>query len=76
MSYRDLCIRTTWRKFSLYSHLDGPNKQDIVRGSTSYLRLRPEQAMQDAAAQMAMLQFISFDKFYILKRPIILNKEY
>ncbi|CAL7933086.1 unnamed protein product [Xylocopa violacea] len=43
----------------LYSHLDEPEKQDIVRG-TSYLRLRPDRvAMQDATAQMAMLQFIS-----------------
>lgn len=43
----------------LYSHLDQPNKQDIVRGE-SYLRLRPDRvAMQDATAQMAMLQFIS-----------------
>ncbi|XP_018402227.1 PREDICTED: aconitate hydratase, mitochondrial-like [Cyphomyrmex costatus] len=43
----------------LYSHLDDPDKQDIVRG-TSYLRLRPDRvAMQDATAQMAMLQFIS-----------------
>ena len=33
--------------------------QDIVRGE-SYLRLRPDRvAMQDATAQMAMLQFIS-----------------
>ncbi|XP_017772259.1 PREDICTED: probable aconitate hydratase, mitochondrial [Nicrophorus vespilloides] len=43
----------------LYSHLDDPNNQDIERG-TSYLRLRPDRvAMQDATAQMAMLQFIS-----------------
>ncbi|KAM0728053.1 Aconitate hydratase, mitochondrial [Formica fusca] len=43
----------------LYSHFDEPDKQDIVRG-TSYLRLRPDRvAMQDATAQMAMLQFIS-----------------
>jgi len=43
----------------LYSHLDEPDKQDIVRGE-SYLRLRPDRvAMQDATAQMAMLQFIS-----------------
>lgn len=43
----------------LYSHLDDPQNQDIVRG-TSYLRLRPDRvAMQDATAQMAMLQFIS-----------------
>lgn len=43
----------------LYGHLDDPQNQDIVRGE-SYLRLRPDRvAMQDATAQMAMLQFIS-----------------
>ncbi|MFH4975491.1 hypothetical protein AB6A40_002200 [Gnathostoma spinigerum] len=43
----------------LYGHLDDPTSQDIRRG-TSYLRLRPDRvAMQDATAQMAMLQFIS-----------------
>lgn len=43
----------------LYSHLDDPKGQEIIRG-TSYLRLRPDRvAMQDATAQMAMLQFIS-----------------
>lgn len=43
----------------LYSHLDDPKNQDVVRGE-SYLRLRPDRvAMQDATAQMAMLQFIS-----------------
>jgi len=43
----------------LYGHLDDPQGQDIVRGE-SYLRLRPDRvAMQDATAQMAMLQFIS-----------------
>ncbi|KAH1026239.1 hypothetical protein HUJ05_010787 [Dendroctonus ponderosae] len=43
----------------LYSHLDQPDTQEIERG-TSYLRLRPDRvAMQDATAQMAMLQFIS-----------------
>lgn len=43
----------------LYSHLDDPANQDIQRG-VSYLRLRPDRvAMQDATAQMAMLQFIS-----------------
>ena len=36
----------------LYSHLDDPHKQDIVRGE-SYLRLRPDRvAMQDATAQV------------------------
>ncbi|XP_071960231.1 aconitate hydratase, mitochondrial-like [Antedon mediterranea] len=43
----------------LYGHLDNPSGQDIVRGE-SYLKLRPDRvAMQDATAQMAMLQFIS-----------------
>uniref|UniRef100_A0A670K924 Aconitate hydratase, mitochondrial n=1 Tax=Podarcis muralis TaxID=64176 RepID=A0A670K924_PODMU len=43
----------------VYGHLDDPAKQDIERGKT-YLRLRPDRvAMQDATAQMAMLQFIS-----------------
>ncbi|CAH1957944.1 unnamed protein product [Acanthoscelides obtectus] len=43
----------------LYSHIDQPESQEIVRGQ-SYLRLRPDRvAMQDATAQMAMLQFIS-----------------
>lgn len=43
----------------LYSHLDDPKNSDIQRG-VSYLRLRPDRvAMQDATAQMAMLQFIS-----------------
>ncbi|CAI9735954.1 aconitate hydratase, mitochondrial-like [Octopus vulgaris] len=43
----------------VYGHLDKPKEQDIVRGE-SYLKLRPDRvAMQDATAQMAMLQFIS-----------------
>lgn len=43
----------------LYSHIDQPETQEIERG-VSYLRLRPDRvAMQDATAQMAMLQFIS-----------------
>merc|ERR1712136_549605 len=43
----------------LFSHLDDPSNQKIVRGE-SYLYLRPVRvAMQDATAQMAMLQFIS-----------------
>ena len=42
----------------LYSHLDEPASQDIDRGN-SYLRLRPDRvAMQDATAQMAILQFM------------------
>lgn len=43
----------------LYSHLNQPETQDIVRGQ-SYLKLNPDRvAMQDATAQMALLQFIS-----------------
>ncbi|MBE7463983.1 MAG: aconitate hydratase [Planctomycetes bacterium] len=43
----------------LYSHLDDIEGQDLVRGQ-SFLMLRPDRvAMQDATAQMAILQFIS-----------------
>jgi len=43
----------------IYSHLDDPSGQDIERG-VSYLKLRPDRvAMQDATAQMALLQFSS-----------------
>jgi len=44
----------------VYSHLDDPTcAGDIVRGE-SYLKLRPDRvAMQDATAQMAVLQFMS-----------------
>lgn len=44
----------------VYSHLDEPEVAgSIVRGE-SYLKLRPDRvAMQDATAQMAVLQFIS-----------------
>jgi len=43
----------------LYSHLHDPETQEIVRGQ-SYLKLNPDRvAMQDATAQMALLQFIS-----------------
>jgi aconitate hydratase len=41
----------------LYSHLDDPSGQELVAGR-SYLQLRPDRvAMQDATAQMALLQF-------------------
>ncbi|MFN8010807.1 MAG: aconitate hydratase [Holophagaceae bacterium] len=43
----------------VYGHLDDPANQEIVRGK-SYLDLRPDRvAMQDATAQMALLQFMS-----------------
>ncbi|HPI40467.1 MAG TPA: aconitate hydratase [Pseudobdellovibrionaceae bacterium] len=42
----------------LFGHLDDPNNQDLTRGS-SFLLLRPDRvAMQDATAQMALLQFM------------------
>eukprot|EP01080_Neovahlkampfia_damariscottae_P009872 gene9872-2194_t len=45
----------------LYSHLDDPT-QEIKRGE-SYLNLRPDRvAMQDATAQMALLQFMTCGK--------------
>lgn len=49
----------TFSEKVVYGHLDDPESQDIQRG-VSYLRLRPDRvAMQDATAQMAVLQFIS-----------------
>lgn len=63
-SYFLLCARRLNRPLTLsekivYGHLDDPANQEIERGKT-YLRLRPDRvAMQDATAQMAMLQFIS-----------------
>lgn len=42
----------------LYGHLDDPKGQEIERGK-SFLLLRPDRvAMQDATAQMALLQFM------------------
>lgn len=43
----------------LYGHISDPKTKDISRG-ISYLNLSPDRvAMQDATAQMAILQFIS-----------------
>ncbi len=42
----------------VFGHLDDPQNQELVRGS-SFLLLRPDRvAMQDATAQMALLQFM------------------
>ncbi len=42
----------------LYGHLDDPEKQDLTQGE-SFLLLNPDRvAMQDATAQMAILQFM------------------
>lgn len=44
----------------LYSHLDNPADAKAIKRGESYLKLRPDRvAMQDATAQMAVLQFIS-----------------
>ena len=44
----------------LYSHLDDPSTAKSIQRGSTYLRLRPDRvAMQDATAQMAVLQFIS-----------------
>lgn len=49
----------TYAEKILYSHLDNPQEQEIIRGK-SYLKLRPDRvACQDATAQMAILQFMS-----------------
>src|SRR5438105_11349087 len=46
----------------LYSHLDDPAGAELKRG-TSYLDLRPDRVtMQDATAQMAILQFLTTGK--------------
>jgi aconitate hydratase len=46
----------------LFGHLDDPAGQELVAGS-SYLMLRPDRvAMQDATAQMALLQFMHAGK--------------
>lgn len=43
---------------TMYGHLDDPQNQEIERGK-SFLLLRPDRvAMQDATAQMAILQFM------------------
>ncbi|MCB0385794.1 MAG: aconitate hydratase, partial [Bdellovibrionales bacterium] len=42
----------------VFGHLDDPEGQDLTRGE-SFLLLRPDRvAMQDATAQMALLQFM------------------
>jgi len=45
---------------NVYSHLDNPLCADTIVRGDSYLKLRPDRvAMQDATAQMAVLQFMS-----------------
>lgn len=46
----------------VYGHLDDPKNQELKRGK-SFLNLRPDRvAMQDATAQMALLQFMTAGK--------------
>jgi len=46
----------------LFGHLDDPQNQELIRGE-SFLLLRPDRvAMQDATAQMALLQFMLAEK--------------
>ena len=46
----------------IYGHLDNPEKAELERGR-SYLDLRPDRVtMQDATAQMAILQFLTTGK--------------
>ncbi|HKB16337.1 MAG TPA: aconitase family protein, partial [Planctomycetota bacterium] len=54
---RRLARPLTFADKVLLGHLDQPEKQDLVPGE-SYLMVRPDRvAMQDATAQMALLQF-------------------
>ena len=46
----------------IYGHLDDPKNQDLEKGK-AFLLLRPDRvAMQDATAQMAILQFMLAEK--------------
>lgn len=50
----------TFAEKVVYSHLDDPNDAKSIKRGSTYLKLRPDRvAMQDATAQMAVLQFIS-----------------
>ena len=55
----DLLSRMTLAEKILFGHLDDPSGQELVPGR-SFLNLRPDRvAMQDATAQMALLQFMT-----------------
>jgi len=44
----------------VYGHLEDPTTSAGIQRGTTYLKLKPDRvAMQDASAQMALLQFIS-----------------
>lgn len=52
----------TYSEKVLYGHLDDPATAELIPGS-SYVKTRPDRiALQDATAQMAILQFILADK--------------
>ena len=57
----------------ILGHLDDPAAAELERG-TSYVGLRPDRvAMQDATAQMALLQFIPGEKAKLLHTLILFN---
>jgi len=59
---RRLSRNLTMAEKILFAHLDQPETQELKRGE-SFLMLRPDRvALQDATAQMAILQFISSSK--------------
>lgn len=52
----------TYAEKIIYGHLDDPDTTEFVAGS-SYIKTRPDRvALQDATAQMAILQFMLADK--------------
>ncbi|MBL4904414.1 MAG: aconitate hydratase, partial [Desulfocapsa sp.] len=54
----------TYGEKILYGHLDNAADAELVAGS-SYIKTRPDRiALQDATAQMAVLQFMLADKDY------------
>ena len=70
----DLLRKKTGRPLALAekilaAHADDPAKQEYVRG-VSYLSLRPDRvAMQDATAQMALLQFMQSGRAAVAVPP-------
>merc|ERR1719201_2066853 len=60
MVQKQICGPLTLTEKIVYSHLDDPSISGKIKRGESYLKLRPDRvAMQDATAQMAVLQFMS-----------------
>lgn len=54
----------------LYSHLFNPEKVEDFKRGVDYVDFAPDRvAMQDATAQMALLQFMNSGKEKLLFRP-------